>query len=138
MLNAENGENDRSKAFHDYRDKLSDPRFFTPIKNQMQSATTNANAARTGGPIMIDKYMIPGELSEYKWLNDNISKVTGFYDAQRCIIAESEKRLFTGKKDKERRHRALILSQSGGRKTNTGKYTMIINNFNSNDRLDGV
>lgn len=69
---------------------------------------------------MIDKYMIPGDLSEYKWLNDNISKVTGFYDAQRTIIAESEKRLFTGKKDKERRHRALILSQNCDRKINTG------------------
>jgi hypothetical protein len=72
----EKHEDQRTTQFRDYRDKLADPRFYTPIKSQLSNAANNANAARTGGPIMIDKYMIPGDLAEFKWLNQNMDTVT--------------------------------------------------------------
>ena len=72
----EKQEDQRTTQFKDFRDKLADPRFYTPIKSQLNNAATNANAARTGGPIMIDKYMIPGEKSEFQWLNENMGTVS--------------------------------------------------------------
>ena len=66
-------EDAQTKQFNNYRDRLADPRFFTPIKTQLNNAATNANAARTGGPIMVNKFLIPGDEAEYRWLNDNMS-----------------------------------------------------------------
>lgn len=79
----EKKEDPKTIQFRDFRDKLADPRFFTPIKSQMQNAANNASAARTGGPIMIDKYMIPKVKREFDWLNDNMDAVNTLYDHQR-------------------------------------------------------
>lgn len=85
----EKKEDPKTIQFRDFRDKLADPRFFTPIKSQMQNAANNASAARTGGPIMVDKYMIPAAESEYRWLNENMDAVNSLYDHQRRQKAES-------------------------------------------------
>lgn len=99
----EKKEDQKTLEFRKYRDKLADPRFYTPIKSQLMNASHNANAARTGGPIMIDRYMIPGEEREFKWLNENMSAVSSLYDNQRKMQAESQKRIFSAKRANERR-----------------------------------
>lgn len=76
----EKKEDPKTIQFRDFRDKLADPRFFTPIKSQMQNAANNASAARTGGPIMVDKYMIPAAETEFRWLNENMDAVNSLYD----------------------------------------------------------
>lgn len=82
-------EDDKIKQFNNYRDRLADPTFFTPIKSQLSNAAFNANAARTGGPIMVNKFLIPKYESEYRWLNDNMSTISHVYENQRNIKTES-------------------------------------------------
>lgn len=94
----EKKEDQKTTAYKEFRNKLADPRFYTPIKSQLMSAANNANAARTGGPIMVDKYMIPASQSEFRWLNDNMNAVTELYESQRRTQAESKKRLFSAKR----------------------------------------
>ena len=38
---------------------------------------------------MVDKYMIPSDQKEFKWLNENLSNVTALYEHQRQITADS-------------------------------------------------
>ena len=64
---------------------MADPRFFSPIKTQLQNAARNANAARTGGPVIIDKFLIPADPKEYRWLTNNMNTINSVYDRQRKI-----------------------------------------------------
>lgn len=114
----------RTKAFQSYRDKLADPRFYTPIKSQLSNAAHNANAARTGGPIMVDQFMIPGDMNEFKWLNENMSTVTQLYDAQRKMAAESQKRLFSAKREREKRLKSENAASAKVRSRKASMFTM--------------
>jgi hypothetical protein len=73
----------KTQQFHDFRDKLADPRFFSPIKSQLENATSNAHAARTGGPIIVDKFLIPEKQRQYQWLTENMQTINDVYEKQR-------------------------------------------------------
>lgn len=73
---------------------------------------------------MVDQFMIPGDMNEFKWLNDNMSTVTQLYDAQRKMAAESQKRLFSAKREREKRLKSENAASAKVRSRKASMFTM--------------
>lgn len=69
--------------------------------------------------MIIDKFLIPADPKEYRWLTNNMDTINSVYDRQKKINEDTQNRLFSAKRIVKDRQESILLKEQLSNLTNT-------------------